>query len=160
MENFKFDGRSKRLIDMVGMRFGKLVVIERAGSDKYHKPLWRCKCDCGAETIVLGGVLRRGDSRSCGCLVAETNYRHGQYKSRLHKTWRGIKHRCKNPSASHYERYGGRGIVICSEWENSFQAFYEWAMSNGYSDDLEIDRIDNDGNYEPSNCRWVTQHCH
>lgn len=96
---------------------------------------------------------------SCGCKKATVPpYKtHGKSKTRLHSIWRGMKQRCNNPNREAYKDYGGRGIAICDEWKDNFEAFYEWAMANGYSDDLEIDRRDNDGDYEPSNCQWVTR---
>jgi len=152
----KTDGRTKRLIDMTGERFGRLVVVRRVENGKYGS-MWLCKCDCGNEISVYGRSLRLGHTQSCGCLVKDIFTKHGMYKSRLHKEWRGIKHRCKNPSASHYEQYGGKGIKVCDEWqgENGFVNFMNWAMANGYSDDKSIDRIDPNGNYDSSNCRWV-----
>lgn len=152
-----------RFKDLTGQRFGKLVVLKRLENhvDKHGtKSRWLCKCDCGNTTIADGGRLREGKKHSCGCLQREETSKatstHHATGSRLHNLWRAMKAGCYIPSCSNYSFYGGRGIKVCAEWKNDFPAFRDWALENGYTDDLSIDRIDSDGDYEPSNCRWIT----
>ena len=150
------------LIDLTGSRFGRLTVIGR-GEPKAGctNAVWRCKCDCGNEVDVRSTVLRKGESKSCGCLKSdywrEQKTTHGKCTTRLANIWYGMRERCCCETDPRYADYGGRGITICDEWLSDFQAFYDWAMANGYRDDLSIDRINNDGGYEPSNCRWATK---
>lgn len=156
--SYKYSG-----IDFSGFQNGRLTVLEKANRGRSW---WRCKCECGKELELP--VWKFKENKSCGCLEKENlsnlsskTKTHGMTKTRLYSVWCGIKDRCLNPNTEHYDRYGGRGITICEDWQKSFESFRDWAYSVGYDDSLtgkfqSIERVNVNGNYEPSNCKWVS----
>ena len=144
--------------DLTGQTFGRLTVLERAENTKSGSARWFCRCSCDKEKIVAGSHLMSGKTTSCGCYNAEKITVHGLRHSRTYNTWRKIKARCYNPNDKHYDRYGGRGISVYPVWIHNFQAFYDYVskLEHFGEECYSLDRINNDGNYEPDNLRWAT----
>jgi hypothetical protein len=153
--------------DITGQRFNRWQVLSRVGSiDRYAAFL--CRCDCGTEHIIRGHHLSTGAPKSCGCLAIEERSKtmkglnenrwqnHKKHHHRLYRIWTDMRRRCLKENRPEYKNYGAQGIKVCQDWDNDFVSFHNWAMSNGYSDNLTIDRINPFGDYEPTNCRWIT----
>lgn len=156
-----------------GKTFGRLTVIRRVGSKKGNRQsraLWLCTCECGGEKVVSTRDLTSGHVRSCGCLLDESrrmpklgqrynnlNTEITESHRHLRSIWKGIIQRCLNPNHPEYGRYGGRGITVCKEWIGNSRSFIKWGLENGYEIGLSVDRVDNDGNYEPSNCTFISR---
>lgn len=145
---------SKPRKDVTGETYGRLVITGNAPDRSKDRRVY-VFCACGNTKDVLLGSLRNGDTTSCGCYLQEVITTHGDHNTRLYKLYHGMLNRCYLPAMSRYAEYGGRGITVCNEWRTDFAAFRSWAEQSGYTDELSIDRRDNDGNYEPGNCRWI-----
>lgn len=155
-----------KALNLTGQRFGRLVAIRSVGIDKHHSVRWLCECDCGRSHVATTNALRNGACRSCGCTNVENilrinagrvrhNYKNDPDRRLVYQLWKGMRKRCRDVNDKRYSRYGGRRIKVCPEWDDPV-AFVEWAMQNGYRHGLQIDRRDNDGDYSPENCRFVS----
>lgn len=149
--------------DLTGKRFGRLTVMEFYGHNKYGQTIWTCECECGNVTHVCGSDLRSGSTLSCGCLwrerIIKAKTTHGMSHSEIYAEYRNMKNRCYNETAHNYKYYGGRGIKMCDKWRDDIHEFYKDVSSlpNFRKEGYSLDRIDNDGDYEPGNVRWATR---
>lgn len=149
-----------KVLDITNEKYGKLTAIKIDHIGESGKRYWLCECDCGNTIIAKVDSLRSGNTKSCGCTRREKtikrNLKHNGTGTRLYRIWQGLFKRCRNKNSTDYYNYGARGIKVCNEWED-FINFRNWAIINGYTDELTIERIDFNGNYEPSNCTWITK---
>jgi len=161
---------STRCIDLTGQKFGRLTVISRGENDSHGTARWLCLCECGNIKLIRGDKLRHNEIMSCGCYQAElrksteraeniskAKTRHGMSNTKLYYVYNNMIRRCYSPNNERYNNYGDRGIIVCNEWRNNIDSFFEWAIATGYTDGLTLDRINVNGNYCPENCRWASQ---
>ena len=152
-----------KLDNLKGKRFGKLIVIQRAENKHFpsgqSQTQYLCKCDCGKTIVVLRRNLLTGNTKSCGCYAIEFRTHHDKWGTKIYKCWDNMKSRCLNPNSTGYENWGGRGIKVYEPWIHSFDAFYDYVskLEHFGEDGRQLDRINNDGNYEPDNLRWATR---
>lgn len=151
-----------KFINLTGQKFERLTVVSKELPDSTGSIIWKCKCECGKDVYARGNALRKGLVKSCGCykkdILPTINTKYKDCPKRLYKIYYGMLGRCYSEGNSAYNNYGGRGIQVCSEWKNSFTSFWEWSINNGYSAKLSIDRKDNEAEYSPDNCRWVSDY--
>ncbi len=158
--------QGNRAVDITGNKYNFLTALKYIRSYKTTskaRQIWLFRCDCGNEKEIIKGNVMQGTVKSCGCMTkallsasAKKQIKHGLHGTPLYFCYHAMKQRCNNPKLKSYKNYGGRGITICKEWLDNPEAFYNWALCNGYSESLQIDRIDVNGNYEPNNCRFIT----
>jgi len=139
-----------------GMKFGRLLIEDGPALDSRGRKSWRCICDCGTSTTVTDYQLWSGHTRSCGCLSKELHLTHGDSDTKLYHVWESMKGRCYTKGHTSFKNYGTKGISVCQEWRDSYEVFKVWALSHGYEEGLQLDRVENSGDYSPGNCQFIT----